>query len=131
MRRMLRPFSCVPLVAVMACCNGRPGNAAEPAVALEPTVALRSIRVRPGLTVELMAAEPLVFDPIAFEFGPDRKLWVVEMGDYPLGKSGGQIRCLEDADGEGNYDKATVFLELPFPTGVLPWGKGVLVTAAP
>ena len=32
-----------------------------------------------------MASEPLVKDPIAFEWGPDGKLWVVEMGDYPLG----------------------------------------------
>src|SRR4029450_10000847 len=37
-----------------------------------------------------------------------------------------------DADGDGKYDKATVFLEnLPFPTGVTAWGKGVLVCAAP
>ena len=54
---------------------------------------------RPGFTVELVAAEPLVTDPIAFAWGPDGKLWVVEMGDYPLGldgkgKPGGQVRCL-------------------------------------
>ena len=71
------------------------------------------------------------------------------MGDYPLGvkdepaagnakdsnpllKGGGQIRYLEDTDGDGRYDKATVFLDnLPFPTGVMPWRKGVLVTCAP
>src|SRR5262249_13135572 len=30
------------------------------------------------------------------------------------------------------YVKATVFLDnLPFPTGVLPWRKGVIVTCAP
>ncbi|HEY2253501.1 MAG TPA: PVC-type heme-binding CxxCH protein, partial [Planctomycetaceae bacterium] len=96
-----------------------------------PDAALHSIHVRPGFQVELMAAEPLVLDPIAFEFGPDGRLWVVEMGDYPLGPSGGQIRCLEDTDGDGKYDKATVFLDVPYPTGVLPWGNGVLVTAAP
>ncbi|MGE5194189.1 MAG: hypothetical protein ACM3U2_16980 [Deltaproteobacteria bacterium] len=50
-----------------------------------PETSLQSIRVRPGFTVELMAAEPLVLDPIAFAFGADGKLWVVEMGDYPLG----------------------------------------------
>lgn len=96
-----------------------------------PEASLNSIRVRPGFKVELMAAEPLVLDPIAFAFGADGKLWVVEMGDYPLGPSGGQIRFLEDTDGDGRYDKATVFLEVPYPTGVLPWRKGILVTAAP
>jgi len=115
-----------------------------------PEAATKSIHVLPGFTVELMAAEPLVLDPISFEFGPDGKLWVVEMGDYPLGakekpaepvpgkksrtpleQGGGQIRCLVDSDGDGTYDKGTVFLEVPYPTGVLPWKKGVLVVAAP
>src|SRR5262249_24243109 len=79
----------------------------------------------------------LVQSPIAFAWGPDGKFWVVEMGDYPLGmdnkgKPGGRIKFLEDTKGTGKYDKATVFLDgLEFPTGVMPWGKGVLVTCAP
>jgi putative membrane-bound dehydrogenase-like protein len=101
-----------------------------------PDASLNSIQVRPGFKVELTAAEPLVLDPISFAFGADGKLWVVEMGDYPLGvrhgdSGGGQIRFLEDTDGDGKYDKATIFLEVPYPTGVLPWRKGILVTAAP
>jgi putative membrane-bound dehydrogenase-like protein len=102
-----------------------------------PEASLCSIQTRPGFTVELMAAEPLVQDPIAFAFGPDGKLWVVEMGDYPLGldgmgKPGGKIKILESIKGDGKYDKATVFLDnIPYPTGVLPWRKGVLVTCAP
>ena len=51
-----------------------------------PQAALKSIRVSPGFTVELAACEPLVKDPIAMEWGADGKLWVVEMGDYPLGR---------------------------------------------
>ena len=76
-------------------------------------------------------------DPIAFEWGADGKLWVVEMGDYPLGldgkgKPGGIVRFLEDTNHDGIYDKSTVFLEgLNFPTAVTPWGKGVIVSAAP
>src|SRR5262245_20789563 len=102
-----------------------------------PEESLKCIKVRPGFTVELMAAEPLVMDPIAFAWGPDGKYWVVEMGDYPLGtdghgKFGGRVRCLEDTDGDGRYDRSTVFLDgLGFPTGVLPWRKGVLVACAP
>ncbi len=102
-----------------------------------PEASRRSIRVRPGFRVELMACEPLVRDPIALDWGADGKLWVVEMGDYPLGGDGkgqpvGVVKFLEDQDGDGRYDKATVFLkELSFPTGVLPWRKGVIVACAP
>jgi putative membrane-bound dehydrogenase-like protein len=92
---------------------------------------------RPGFEIELVAAEPLVQSPIAFAWGPDGKLWVVEMGDYPLGvdgkgKPGGRIKYLEDTNGDGKYVKATLFLDgLSFPTGVMPWGRGVIVTCAP
>ncbi|MBI3850151.1 MAG: VCBS repeat-containing protein [Verrucomicrobia bacterium] len=102
-----------------------------------PEESLKEIEVPPGFKVELVAHEPLVRDPIAFEWGADGKLWVVEMGDYPVGvdghgKSGGIVRFLEDTDGDGRYDKSTVFLEgLNFPNGVTPWRKGVIVSAAP
>jgi putative membrane-bound dehydrogenase-like protein len=99
--------------------------------------ALASMRVLPGFTVDLAASEPLVKDPIAFDWGADGKLWVVEMGDYPLGldgkgKPGGVVRFLEDTDGDGRYDKQTTFLEgLGFPSGLMPWRNGVLVACAP
>jgi putative membrane-bound dehydrogenase-like protein len=105
--------------------------------AKSPEASLKLIQCAPGFRAELMAAEPLVEDPIAFAFGPDGKLWVVEMGDYPLGidgkgKFGGKIKFLESTKGDGKYDKATTFLEgLGFPTGVLPWRNGILVTCAP
>jgi len=45
---------------------------------------------------------------------------------------GGRIRLLECTRGDTRFDKATVFLDnIPFPTGVTAWGKGVLVCAAP
>jgi putative membrane-bound dehydrogenase-like protein len=105
--------------------------------ALSTEASLRAMKPRPGFEVELVAAEPLVQSPIVVAWGPDGKLWVVEMGDYPLGvdgkgKPGGRIKYLEDTRGTGKYDKATVFLDgLGFPTGVMPWGKGVLVACAP
>jgi len=127
--------------------------------ALSPEQALASMRPRRGFQVELAAAEPLVQDPIAFEWGADGRLWVVELTDYPLGRvvpgadkptraphgeevltppegghytPGGRIKVLEDTDGDGRYDKATVFLDnLNFPTGVMPWRNGILVSAAP
>ena len=108
----------------------------EPA-AKSAEASLHCWRPHPGFEVELVAAEPLVQSPIAFAWGADGKLWVVEMGDYPLGedgkgKPGGRIKYLEDTNGDGKYTKATLFLDgLSFPTSVMPWGRGVIVTCAP
>ncbi|QDT09657.1 PVC-type heme-binding CxxCH protein [Planctomycetes bacterium K23_9] len=111
-------------------------NHAEP-TPTEVGKALQTIHVPNGFEVQLVAAEPLVMDPVAIDWGPDGKLWVVEMADYPLGmdgqgQSGGRVRFLEDTDDDGRYDKSTLFAQgLSFPTGVLAWGQGILVTAAP
>jgi putative membrane-bound dehydrogenase-like protein len=108
-----------------------------------PEDALASMRVPPGYRVELVAAEPLVMDPVAFDWGPDGRLWVAEMRDYPnglnwnkpgdpLNEPGGRIKVLTDTDGDGRYDDASIFLDgLSYPTGVKVWDKGVLITAAP
>ncbi len=111
--------------------------------ALEPDAALASMKVPEGFRVELVACEPLVCDPVAFDWGPDGRLWVAEMRDYPngltwnragdpLNEPGGRIKVLTDKNGDGRYDEATIFLDgLSYPTGVKVWEKGVLVTAAP
>lgn len=108
-----------------------------PPAPLSPEEALRAFRLSPDLEVELVASEPLIVDPVAFDFAPDGRLWVCEMHDYPLGldgnyKPGGRIKVLEDTDGDGQYDKATLFLEgVAFPTGVTVWGRGALICTAP
>ena len=104
---------------------------------LSPEAGLQKIRVPEGFVAELVAAEPLVLDPVAIDWGMDGRLWVVEMADYPngmddKGKPGGRVRVLSDKDGDGRYDEATLFLDgLNFPTGVMAWKKGALITAAP
>jgi len=104
---------------------------------LSPLESMRKIHLTPGFGVELVASEPLVLDPVAIDWSSDGRLWVVEMADYPLGldgkgKPGGRVRVLEDTDGDGRYDKATLFADgLSFPTGLLLWRDGVIVTAAP
>ncbi len=104
---------------------------------LSPRDSMSVAHVREGFELQLIAAEPLVIDPVAIDWGADGKLWVAEMADYPSGmdnngKPGGRIRFLEDKDGDGRYETSTVLLrDIPFPTGVMAWGNGVIVTAAP
>jgi putative membrane-bound dehydrogenase-like protein len=102
-----------------------------------PNRSLDAMHVRPGMQVELVVSEPLVADPIALDWGPDGRMWIVEMGDYPsgIGDDGapaGRVRVLSDTNGDGRYDTSEVFLEgIGFPTGVKVWRNGILVTAAP
>ena len=71
----------------------------------------------PALTIELVAAEPEVTSPVAIAWDEDGRLYVAEMIDYPVAPAAGRIRRLEDRDGDGRYEHATVFAEgLPFPT---------------
>jgi putative membrane-bound dehydrogenase-like protein len=103
----------------------------------EPESSRQSMRVAPGFEVELVAAEPLIADPVAFDWGPDGRLWVAEMSDYPLGvdgkgEPGGRVRVLTDTDGDGRYDHSIIFADkLPFPTGVKVWKDRVLISTAP
>src|SRR5665213_2924989 len=56
-----------------------PLSQVPPAPVLSPADALKSFKLQPGFRIELVAAEPLVHDPVAMTFAPDGKIWVVEM----------------------------------------------------
>ncbi|RYD27801.1 MAG: hypothetical protein EOP86_24015, partial [Verrucomicrobiaceae bacterium] len=122
-----------PVKAVVAA-TGTPPPLTPP---LSPQESMGKIHVRAGYGFELVASEPLLADPVAIDWDLAGRLWVVEMADYPLGMDGkgspgGRVRMLEDTDGDGRYDKSTLFAEgLNFPTGLLTWRDGVIVTAAP
>jgi len=102
-----------------------------------PEESLATLRTHSDLEIQLVAAEPLVEDPVALDFGPDGRLWVAEMPDYGRGvneefSGAGRVKFLEDTNGDGRSDRAVVFLEgLRFPTDVKVWRDGVLVCDAP
>ncbi len=104
---------------------------------LQPSQELSTFYLSGGLRMELVAAEPEIESPVAMAFDEDGRLWVVEMRDYPNGPAPGagpqgRIRVLEDRDGDGRYERSSVFADrLLFANGLLPWRDGVLVTAAP
>ena len=94
---------------------------------------LSTFQLRKGFRLDLVAAEPLVIDPIAFVFDSDGRLFVVEMNDYPDRKQHrGQIRRLEDTDGDGRFDKSTVFATgLRWPSAIHCYAGGLFVGSAP
>src|SRR6478609_9017732 len=81
---------------------------------LSPEESLKHFQLDPLLSIELIAAEPQVVDPVAIRFDEDGRLWVAEMRDYPLGNPNGneplsRIRVLEDKDGDGLFETAATF----------------------
>ena len=105
-RRMFRLPLLLGAVFLVACL---PTAANEPAP-----------QARLGFSVELMAAEPLIGAPVAFDWGADGKFWVVEMRDYPLGldnhgQAGGRIVVL------GCYTRGGTVVT----TGCTEWVRGL------
>ena len=106
-----------------------------PSPELEPEEALAAFRVAEGFRVELVAAEPLVVDPVAMDWDDRGRLYVAEMRGYMTDLEGsgeerpiGQVALLEDVDGDGRMDTRRVFadgLVLPRAVTVLP--EGVLI----
>ncbi len=101
--------------------------------AVKPEDALATFEIEPGFKIELLAAEPLVADPVDMEIDEFGRMYVVEMHGYPIDKSGsGKIRMLTDSDKDGKLDKSTEYATgLMLPNGIMRWKKGVLVTDAP
>ncbi len=96
--------------------------------------AQQSFSLLPGFEIELVAAEPLVTDPVAFAFDAHENLFVVEMRDYSEQESErlGSVALLRDTDGDGQMDQRTTFVEgLSWPTAIWNWRDGVLVAEPP
>lgn len=99
-----------------------------------PDEEYQSFDVLDGFEVELVAAEPLVVDPIAFAFDARYRLFVVEMCDYSEQETErlGSVALLVDSNGDGKYDKRSTFTSgLSWPTAIWPWRDGCLVAEPP
>jgi putative membrane-bound dehydrogenase-like protein len=124
-------FLAVTLYAVEPAVNPDALPRTEP---VPPDRAVATCDVRAGFRLELMAAEPLIEDPVAMVFDEAGRLYVVEMRDYSERRDEnlGRVKLLEDTDGDGRYDRASIFAEgLAWPTGIACWDGGVFVMASP
>ena len=108
--------------------------------ALSPDEALKTFYMPPGYRLELVAAEPLVQDPIVMDWDFQGRLWVVEMPGFvpdlqapePLMDPIGKIVVLEDMNHDGKMDKRTVFADnLVLARALKVLDAGVLVAEPP
>ena len=114
----------------------KPGQFRVPvAPPLSPEEALKSFELVDGFRIELVAAEPLIEDPVAMSFDSAGRIYVAEMRGFTLDINGtgehdqiGRVSILEDLDGDGRMDRSTVFLDkLVQPRSVTAWNGGALV----
>ena len=102
--------------------------------ATSPEDALKTFAVANGFEMQLVASEPDVASPVAMEWDADGKLYVCEMRGYSEDRDKGlsRIRCLEDTDQDGFYDKSVIYADgLLWPTGLFPFNGGLFVGDAP
>lgn len=154
-RRLGFPWIGLCLLLVLNGPGARPLLAAEPVKqkvqaedlpripATEPADALDTFRLAGGFQLELVAAEPLVADPVDACFDAFGRMYVAEMHGYPFSQEptklnpagkgkpdAGIIRLLQDTDGDGRMDRSVVFADkISWPTSVCCYDGGVFVLA--
>jgi putative membrane-bound dehydrogenase-like protein len=105
---------------------------------LSPKDALARMEVPEGFSVDLIAAEPQITQPIAMNFDARGRLWVIEGHTYPVREPGNynegkdRILIFEDGDGDGTFETRKVFAEkINLASGIAIGFGGVYVGAAP
>ena len=112
----------------------------DPSPARTPAQEQATFQLEPGLQIQLVAAEPMVQDPVAMTFDADGRLWVVEMRGFMPAIDGegenkpvGRVSVLEDTNGDGQMDKSTVYLDslvMPRALALVPGGALVAENGA-
>lgn len=128
-----------PSKVIVATENAALPKGSDVAPVYTPQEELSRFRLAEGYRLELVAAEPLVQDPVAIDFDADGRMYVVEMRAYMPNVQGtgesrpiGRIVVVEDTDHDGTMDRTTVFLDsLVLPRAIKVTEHGVLVGAPP
>jgi len=126
---LLFSFPILLLVLLMAGCKQQPSSPFSKSA----EDALSTFKLPPGFKIELIAADPLISDPVDMTIDEEGRMYVVEMHGYPLDLNHrDKIIMLKDTNGDGKMDTRTVFADsLILPTGVMRWKKGIIVTDPP
>src|SRR3954467_8993453 len=131
MARQNQKLSCSVVMACLwlgtACLGATPeviphAQDRPPGPPLSPAEAIEKMTVPEGFSVELVAAEPDIVNPVAMTFDERGRIWITESLEYPRSQPGpgrDRVKVLESTKGDGNYDKVTVFAEgLNIPSGI-------------
>ncbi len=122
--------------------RGGPGNVGAdwaevtPVQPKRPEEQAKTFLLPTGYRMEPMMSDPDIIMPTAFEWDGNGRMYVVEMRTYMLDADGrdkyqpiSRISRWEDTNGDGKYDKHTVFVDnLVLPRMVLPLDGDSILT---
>jgi len=116
------------LVLIIGCQN-------EPSPPLSPQEAINSFQLPDGYKIQLVAAEPMVQDPVVIKFDDAGRIWVVEMRGFMPDIDGhgedqptGRVSILSDVDADGRMDQSVVFVDsLVLPRALALVQSGALI----
>jgi len=103
-----------------------------------PEQSMDKMQIHPAFEVQIVATEPLIRDPAAIDIDENGRMYVCELPEYnayavadnPHEK--GTVKRLVDTNGDGRYDKATLFVkDIAYPTAIICWDDGVFIGSAP
>lgn len=102
---------------------------------LSPLESKKKIQLPPGFTVELVASEPMIKDPVAMAWDGNGNLYVIQMNSFMMDARGtdqyqpiSQIVKLEDVNWGGIADRSTIFIDsLVLPRVIMPLGDELVV----
>ena len=121
-------------------CNHTSNEEEGPSPGHTPAEELSTFELSPGLKIQLVAAEPMVQDPVVITFDPDGRLWVVEMRGFMPEINGkgekepvGRVSVLEDTDSDGQMDVSKIYIDsliMPRAMALIPGGALVVENEA-
>ena len=107
-----------------------------PVLPLPPEEEAKRLWLQPGYRIEPVLSEPIIEDPAQIAFDGNGRMFVVELRGYFQTPEGidlipplGRISMHEDRDGDGTFERHSVFVDkLVFPRFVLPFGANAVLT---
>lgn len=127
-------LSMLLLLLPLAECQVPHGQTKAPGPPLSPQDAIKAMTVPPGFSVELVAAEPDIVNPVAMHIDEKGRFWITESVEYPKKQAGpgkDRVKVIEIGD-DGKAKKITTVIEgLNIPSGIAVGHGGVWLANAP
>ncbi len=112
-----------------------PMSSAPPSIALSPEASIATMQLPSGFRLEPVLTEPHIAEPVMVAFDGNGRMYVAEMRTYMQDADGtgemqptSRVSRHEDTDGDGVYDKHTVFADkLLLPRILLPLDDRIII----